>query len=304
MPSLRQLTYLLALHEHGHFGRAAVASFVTQSTLSAGIADLERLLGVVLVERSKRSVRFTSVGEEVVERARSVIRGAEDLRETARAASQPLGGALRLAVIPTVAPFLLPRILPAIGAAWPNLRLFVREMLTAAACEALQRGSIDCVLLALPIDCGDVEAYEICIDRLLLGVCEAEVSSNAAILIDDIDVARLLLLEDGHCLKDHALAACDRTTPQSEALLVASTLHTLVQLVDAGLGITLLPQMAISAGILSGTRVTSRALVGSNAQRRIALVWRNGNARARDYRLLGKTILDAVDRHSDRFANR
>lgn len=300
MPSLRQLHYLLALHEHEHFGRAATACFVTQSTLSAGIADLERLLGVVLVERTKRTVRFTSVGEEVVTRARLVLRGAEDLCETARAASQPLSGAIRLAAIPTVAPFLLPQILPAISTAWPHLRLFVREMLTATACEALQRGTIDCVLLALPIDCGDTEAYEICIDRLMLGVCADELSSNAPILLDDIDIARLLLLEDGHCLKDHALAACDRTTTQSEALMVASTLHTLVQMVDAGLGITLLPEMAIAAGILSGTRVTSHVLASSSAERRIALVWRRGSARTRDYRLLGKTIRDAVENYPDR----
>ena len=300
IPSLRQLTYLLALHEHAHFGRAAAANFVTQSTLSAGIAELERLLGVVLVERTKRSVRFTSVGEAVVERARSVVRGAEDLCEAARAASQPLVGTLRLAVIPTVAPFLLPRILPAIAAAWPGLKLYVREMLTAAACEALQRGTSDCVLLALPADCGDVETCEISVDRLLLGICAAEDASNAAILLDDIDVARLLLLEDGHCLKDHALSACDRTMAQSEALLVASTLHTLVQMVDAGLGMTLLPEMAIAAGILSGTRVTSHALVSASAERRIALAWRSGNARARDYRLLSQTIRSAVEQPRQR----
>lgn len=300
MPSLRQLQYLLALHEHQHFGRAAAASFVTQSTLSSGIADLERLLGVVLVERTKRTVRFTGAGEDVVDRARLVVRGAEDLCDAARAASQPLSGAIRLAAIPTVAPFLLPQMLPAIGTAWPGLRLFVREMLTAPACGALQRGTVDCILLALPVDCGDIESFEIGIDRLMLGVCAAEDMSDAPIPIDDIDVARLLLLEDGHCLKDHALAACDRAGAQSEARLVASTLHTLVQMVDAGLGITLLPQMAVSAGILSGTRVATRPLLSAGAERRIALVWRRGSARAGDYRLFGKTIRDAVDVHSVR----
>jgi LysR family hydrogen peroxide-inducible transcriptional activator len=296
LPSTRQLQYLLALHEHQHFGRAASAAFVTQSTLSAGIADLERLLGVVLVERTKRTFRFTGIGEEVVERARSVVRGAEDLCETARASSRPLTGAIRLAAIPTVAPFLLPQILPAIGAAWPDLQLFVREMLTTSACEALHRGTIDCVLLALPSDCGDTEIFDIGVDRLMLATSTAENSSSTPIHLYDIDIARLLLLEDGHCLKDHALAACDRTTSNSEAMLVASTLHTLVQLVDAGLGITLLPEMAIAAGILSGTRVTGHALAGPNAERRIALAWRKGSARARDYRLFGNTIREAVSR--------
>ena len=294
MPSLRQLTYLIALHDHQHFGRAAAASFVTQSTLSVGIAELERLLGAVLVERSKRSVRFTAIGEEVVARARGVVRGAEDLCTAAQGSREPLEGALRLAAIPTVAPFLLPSMLPAVARDWPRLRLFVREMLTGPACEALQAGTIDCVLLALPIDCGDVDIFEIVIDRLLLAVCAAEDASNVAIPLDDIDATRLLLLEDGHCLKDHALAACDLSPPNAEARLVASTLHTLVQLVDAGLGITLLPEMAVAAGILSGTRVTSHAVEGLSAERRIALVWRRGNARANDLRLLGETIRGAV----------
>jgi LysR family hydrogen peroxide-inducible transcriptional activator len=262
--------------------------------MSVGISDLEKLLGVVLVERTKRSVRFTQTGEDLVEQARRVMRGVEDLCESARAASKPLAGTIRLAVIPTVAPFVLPRMLPATKASWPDLRLLVREKLTTDACAALQHGSVDCVLLALPVDCGDVESFAIGVDRLLLGVCGAEASPTTPVALDDIDSSRLLLLEDGHCLKDHALAACDRTTPQSEALLVASTLHTLVQMVDAGLGITLLPEMAVRAGLLAGTRVTSHELISRSAQRHIALAWRRGSARARDYRLLGETIRSAV----------
>lgn len=288
------MQYLLALHEHAHFGRAAAASFVTQSALSVGISDLEKLLGVVLVERTKRSVRFTQTGEDLVEQARRVMRGVDDLCETARAASKPLAGTIRLAVIPTVAPFVLPKILSATRTSWPDLRLLVREKLTGDACAALQHGSVDCVLLALPVDCGDVESFAIGVDRLLLGVCGAETGPTTPVALDDIDSSRLLLLEDGHCLKDHALAACDRTTPQSDALLVASTLHTLVQMVDAGLGMTLLPEMAVHAGLLAGTRVTSHALVSGSAQRHIALAWRRGSARARDYRLLGETIRSAV----------
>lgn len=298
MPSLRQLTYLASLHEHRHFGRAAAANFVTQSTLSAGIADMEKLLGVVLVERTKRNVRFTAIGEEVVVRARAIVRDAEQLCDAARAAGQPLTRELRLAAIPTVAPYLLPQILPAIASEWPSLKLFVREMLTGPACEALQRGNIDCVLLALPVECGDTESFDIAADRLMLGVSSEEDASRDTIALEDIDAGRLLLLEDGHCLKDHALSACDRSTAQSEAKMVASTLHTLVQMVDAGLGVTLLPEMAIAAGILTGTRVTAHPLASASAQRLIALVWRRGSARARDYRLLGGTIREAVERHA------
>ena len=294
LPSLRQLGYLLALHEHGHFGRAATASFVTQSTLSVGIAELERLLGAGLVERTKRSVRFTPLGEEVVARARTVMRAAEDLVQTAGATREPLVGALRLAAIPTVAPFLLPRVLAAVAVSWPRLQPLVREMLTGPACEALARGQIDCVLLALPVECGEVEAVEIATDRLLLAVNASEDASAVPIPYDEVDPARLLLLEDGHCLRDHALTACALAEPVPEAPLVASTLQTLVQLVDAGLGITLLPEMAVAAGVLTGTRVTSHPVAGVTAERRIALVWRKGHPRAGDFRLLGGTIRAAV----------
>ena len=288
------MTYLLALHEHQHFGRAAVACRVTQSTLSVGIAELERQLAAVLVERSKRNLRFTEMGEEVVVRAGGIIRAAEDLCTVAQRAREPLIGTLSMAVIPTIAPFLLPSMLTVIGERWPRLKLFAREMLTAPACIALERGTIDCVLLALPIDCGDVEVCEILTDRLLLAVCQTENASTAPILLDEIDPSRLLLLEDGHCLKDHALAACDLSTPDSEPRLVASTLQTLVQLVDAGLGMTLLPEIAVREGILAGTSVNPHVLADVRAERQIALVWRRNHPRHRDFMLLGETIRSAA----------
>ena len=301
-PSIRQLSYLVALHEHGHFGRAAVACCVTQSTLSVGLAELERLLGTLLVERSKRSVRFTAAGEEVVVRARHVIRATEDLCAVAQGAREPLVGSIRLAAIPTVAPFLLPRVLTGVERAWPQLRLTVREMLTSPACEALHRGEGDCVLLALPAECGDVEAYEVAVDPLRLAMPEAEAgeltagveAAGASVPFGRIDPARLLLLEDGHCLRDQALAACTVGAPAGDASLVASSLATLVRLVEAGRGITLLPQMSIDAGILAGLGVRSGAIEGVSAERRIALVWRRGHSREDEFRLLGRTVRDAV----------
>jgi LysR family hydrogen peroxide-inducible transcriptional activator len=291
LPSLRQLSYLLALHEHGHFGRAAASCFVTQSTLSVGIAELERLLGAGLVERTRRSVRFTAVGEEVVARARGLVRAAEDLAAVAQGEREPLVGGLRLAAIPTVAPFLLPVLLPAVTRAWPRLTLTVREMLTGQACEALERGSLDCVLLALPVECGDVETLPVLTDRLLLA--SADGGTDQALTFEELDARRLLLLEDGHCLKDHALAACD-VRVEAEAPLVASTLHTLVRLVDAGLGFTLLPEMAVAAGMLDGTRVRARPVAGIAAERAVALAWRRGHARGEEFRLLGETIRQAI----------
>ncbi len=267
---------------------------MTQSTLSAGIADLERQLGVVLVERTRRTVRFTAVGDELVERARRLVRGAEDLTEIARAAADPLTGELRFAIIPTIAPFLLARIVPRVRADWPDLTLFVREMTSPVACEALQRGQVDCVLLALPFACGDVEEVAIATDRLLLATADADKPKTVPVLSSAIDTDRLLLLEDGHCLTDHALAACGRGGPMGPAPMLCTSLHTLVQMVDQGLGITLIPEMAVNAGILHETGVKVHALANTDAVRRIALVWRRESARAPEYRLLAKSITGAL----------
>jgi LysR family transcriptional regulator, hydrogen peroxide-inducible genes activator len=291
---LRQLRYLVALHELGHFGKAAEANFVTQSTLSAGIADLERQLGVVLVERTRRSVRFTAVGDKLVERARRLVRGAEDLTEIARAAADPLTGELRFAIIPTIAPFLLAQIVPRVRADWPELTLFVREMTSPVACEALQRGQVDCVLLALPFACGDVEEAVIASDRLMLATCADDAPATVPVPEAAIDMDRLLLLEDGHCLTDHALTACGRGGPMGPAPMLCTSLHTLVQMVDQGLGLTLLPEMAVKAGILHETGVSVYPLANADAARRIALVWRRESARAPEYRLLAKSITAAL----------
>ena len=262
--------------------------------MSVGIAELERQLGAVLVERSKRSVRFTPLGEEVVARAQEVVRAAEDLYAVAQGSREPLVGPLRLAAIPTIAPFLLPQILAEAATAWPRLKLFVREMLTGPACEALSSGAIDCVLLALPAECGDIDHVPIGADRLVLAIPAGEDRPGAAVAVDAIDPDRLLLLEDGHCLRDHALAACNLNAPPPDAPLVASTLQTVVQLVDAGLGITFLPAMAIEAGILNGHAVTGHAIAGPRAERRIALAWRRGHPRAGEFRLLGETVRGAA----------
>jgi LysR family hydrogen peroxide-inducible transcriptional activator len=225
-----------------------------------------------------------------------VIRAAEDLREAAQGARAPLEGALRMAAIPTVAPFLLPRIVEATSRDWPRLRLFVREMLTGPACEALQRGAVDCVLLALPADCGEVETCEIMDDRLLVVDRIAASSADAEEEVPSaaVDPSRLLLLDEGHCLREQALAACRLPAASPESRLVASTLHTLVRMVDAGLGMTLLPEMAVNAGLLTDAHVRARALDGPGAQRRIALVWRKRTPRASDLRLLGATVREAM----------
>lgn len=293
LPTLKQLQYLVALRDAGHFGRAAEASFVTQSTLSAGIRELETLIGVVLVERTRRVVRFTPLGESIVVKARKVLREAEELTDMARAAGRPLSGEMRMSVIPTIAPFLLPRLLPRLRRDYPDLKLFLREEASAAACEGLHHGRTDCVLLALPYGCGEVEVAPLFEDRLLLAVPGNDIGDTAPLVADDIDPERLLLLEDGHCLKDHALRACEQPEARGQAMMMGTSLHTIVQMIDNGLGTTMLPQMAIDAGILDNTGVTARPIESRNAQRRIALVWRRASPRERDFRLLADVLAAA-----------
>ncbi|HAU21149.1 MAG TPA: LysR family transcriptional regulator [Erythrobacter sp.] len=291
LPTIKQLQYLVALHEHGHFGRAADASFVSQSTLSAGIRELESLLGVTLVERSRRVVRFTSLGEQVVEKAHRLLREAEELSDLVQAAGKPLSGTLRMSVIPTIAPFMLPRILPRLRKERPELKLLLREETSADAVESLQHGRVDCVLLALPFATGEVESAHIADDPLYVAFPKDDPRDPPA-SVDPamIDEGRLLLLEDGHCLKEHALAACNRPELRASAAMIGTSLHTLVQMVNNDLGLTMLPQMAIDAGILDGTQIAARPLKSNSASREIALIWRKNSPRADEFKMLAEEL--------------
>ena len=294
LPTLKQLQYLVALKDHGHFGRAADACFVTQSTLSAGLRELETLIGVTLVERTRRVVRFTPLGDRIADKARRVLREAEELGDIARAAGRPLSGEMRMSVIPTIAPFMLPHILPRLRRDYPDLKLFLREEPSGAACEGLHNGRTDCVLLALPFSCGDVASHTLFDDRPYVAYQPQDMPSDPptipAALIDE---TRLLLLEDGHCLKDHALSACNRPELRAEATMLGTSLHTIVQMVDNGLGMTMLPEMALKAGILDHTDIIARPLDAENAVRRIALVWRRASPREKDFQLLAEALAQA-----------
>lgn len=291
LPTIKQLQYLVALHEHGHFGRAAEASFVSQSTLSAGIRELETLLGVTLVERSRRVVRFTPLGNSVVAKAHRLLREAEELSELVQASGKPLSGELRMSVIPTIAPFLLPRILPRLRQERPSLKLFLREETSADAIESLHHGRADCVLLALPFPTGEVDFEPISSDALFVAFPKDEPRDPPeSIPPSMLDEGQLLLLEDGHCLKEHALAACNRPELSASATMIGTSLHTLVQMVDNGLGVTMLPEMAIDAGILTGTDIIARPLRAANASREIALVWRKRSPRAEEFKLLAEEL--------------
>lgn len=294
LPTLRQLAYLDALAEHRHFGRAAEAMAVSQSTLSAGLKELESLLGVTLVERSRRGVHFTALGDDVAGRARALLRGADEIATLVQSRGAPLSGRLSLAVIPTIAPFVLPRLLPLLARERPALDLILREEPSAAACDALHRGTVDCALIALPYACGDAETLALFDDPLLIALpSDHPMAPLPEIDGSTLEPSRLLMLEDGHCLKDHALRQCGlNRAPIDRATMSGTSLHTLVQMVAGGLGATFVPQMAVAAGLIPAGVVARPLKARGNrmAARSIALAWRRGSPRAADFHLLGEAI--------------
>jgi LysR family hydrogen peroxide-inducible transcriptional activator len=292
LPTLRQLGYLVELSERLNFRVAAEAQFVTQSTLSAGIKELESVLGVQLVERDRRHVRLTAVGEEVVARARALLAAATDLAEAARSAALPLSGPLRLGAIPTIAPYLLPSVLPALRRTHPDLKLYLREDLTARLIERLSAGALDVALIALPFDTGDLYVRELFTDDFWFVGREADPAlRKKAVPLERVDTGDMLLLEEGHCLRDHAIAACGpRRAPESG--VEATSLTTLIQMVEGGLGVTLLPEITLNAGILKGTRLVARPLTRPTPSRTLALGSRRPSARRRDADLLADFLVD------------
>ncbi|MDE1148921.1 MAG: hydrogen peroxide-inducible genes activator [Azospirillaceae bacterium] len=291
LPSLKQLRYLVHLHEHRNFSRAAEACNVTQAALSSSIQELEALLRLRLVDRTRRMVAFTKVGEQVVEKAREMLRVAQDLGNIGHAEG-PLTGVLRLGIIPTIGPFLLPRLLPKFASCYPMLELHVREEFSAGLCTALGRGDLDCAILALPYPCATLNYDALFDDPLMLAFHQEDPVGRQPILTEEDWTERLLLLPDGHCLRDHTLSLCGRADLQRQAM-AASTLQTLVHLVDNRLGVTLLPEMAVRAGILNGLHVETRALPDPDAKRRIVLAWRSGAALTDTYGRLAQAIREA-----------
>jgi LysR family hydrogen peroxide-inducible transcriptional activator len=293
LPSLRQLAYLVALAEHLNFRAAAEAQFVTQSTLSAGIKELESTLGVQLVERDKRNVRMTAVGEETVARARELLAAANDLAEVARSAREPLTGALRFGAIPTIAPFLLPEVLPPLRRAHPALKLYLREDLTERLLERLRTGGLDMALIALPFETGDLQVHELFRDEFWFVAREDDaVAREKEIAVRKLKPADVLLLEEGHCLRDHAIAACGPRRGAWQSTVEATSLYTLIQMVEGGLGVTLLPEIMLKAGILKGTKLVARPFAAPVPTRTLALVARRTTARLRDVELLAELILE------------
>jgi LysR family hydrogen peroxide-inducible transcriptional activator len=293
LPSLKQLQYLVALAQHLNFTRAAESCFVTQSTLSAGLKELEAVLGAQLVERDRQTVLMTATGSEVAERARAIIAATQDLVERATQTPQPMSGALRLGVIPTVAPFLLPPALRRLRERYPDLRLALREDLTASLLQRLDDGQLDFALIALPYETGNLLVETLFADELLLvGRCDDALLQAATVAATTALTDRLLLLEEGHCLREHALYACSQPPQRAAQEFEATSLLTLVQMVDSGIGVGLIPAMAVNSGLTRSQTLVARPL-SPPPTRTIALVARRSTSRRADLMALAEVIRQA-----------
>ncbi|HBN15624.1 LysR substrate-binding domain-containing protein [Pseudohongiella sp. SYSU M77423] len=290
LPTTKQLRYFVALEHHEHFGKAAESCFVSQPAFSVAIKELENMLNIQLVDRTNKNVTITSLGRDIARQARVVLRDLEDLVEMARGNQAPLTGQLKLGVIPTIAPFLLPALLPALREAYPDLRLYLKEDLTERVYERLMEGELDLLLVALPYELRNVVEMPLFDDHFFL----AHHKRSRFVSADYANVSLLpsdsvLLLEDGHCLRDHALSACNIKNADKVSSITATSLLTLVQMVDADLGVTYLPEMAIHSPLLKNTQIATEPLE-PGSYRQIGLVWRKASTRHDEFAMLGDFI--------------
>lgn len=292
LPTVKQLRYLVALEKHQHFGKAADASFVSQSAFSVAIRELESTLDVKLVDRTNRSVTFTALGHQVTSQARLCLFDLEGLVDIANEQREPLSGELRLGAIPTIAPFMLPQILPGIRKAFPRLDLYLREDQTRALYEELTGGGLDVILIALPYELKNVKTLPLFNDPFMLAA-----HKNTRLLddpknfrVNNLKPGDLLMLEEGHCLRNHVLSALRLKNYDKLNRFSATSLHTLIQMVDSDLGISFIPQMALGSSLLKGSRISVYPMSSKTYVREIALVWRISSARGEEFTQLGKLM--------------
>jgi len=294
MTSFKQLRYLDAVARHGHFGKAAAHCAVSQPALSMQIQELEQELGVQLVERRRQGAQLTEAGREVARRAQRILNEVRDIGDFARQCREPLSAPLRLGVIPTVAPYVLPALLPLVRADYPQLVLQVRETHTQQLLAELKDGTLDLLLLALPVEQPEVETLELIEDRFLLAMppgrkLRGRVRATPELFEHD----RLLLLEEGHCLRDQALAFCHLRRVEGVDTFGASSLSTIVQMVANGMGLTFLPEISIGLEAMGG-RVSIGRFADPEPSRTLGLAWRVTSPRKADFIALGKLVVDAV----------
>jgi LysR family hydrogen peroxide-inducible transcriptional activator len=294
MVTLRQLRYLAALAEHRHFGRAAEACAVTQPALSMQIRELERLLGIELVERRPGEVVLTQIGLEVAQRGDRVLAGARDLVDFARHRGRLLTGRLQLGVIPTLAPYVLPKLLPVLQRRYPDLRIELRETQTKSLLDELARGSLDAVMLALPVHEAEIETIRLFDDPFLLGVPAGDPRPETArVTAAEVDRQQLILLEEGHCLRDQALAYCAGARRDAALSLGATSLATVLQMVANGYGVTLVPRVAVDVEVRN-ERVKLLRFADPEPGRTIGLAWRRSSPRKVDFVALGQIVMETL----------
>ena len=295
-PSVRHLESLVAIADHGSFRRAATALGISQPALSAQVQGAELLLGVQVFERDRRSVLITPAGEDIVARAREALTAVDAVGEAAQRRSLPLVGPLRLGVIPTIAPYWLPALLPAVRSKYPRLALILREDQTHRLLAQLGAGQLDVALLAIPVP-GDLTTASIARENFVFAAQRgSKLLGRKRITDRDLDHETVLLLEDGHCLRDQALAVCERGGAVESMEVRATSLPTLVQMVAGGLGVTLLPEAAAEALVQPRGPVGVVAFANPVPGRTIGLAWRTSSARLREFRLLAETMQDEADR--------
>ena len=291
LPSLRQLQFLDSLARAGSFSRAAQSMHVTQPTLSTAIRELEGILGVQLVEREARGATLTPTGEEVVRRARALLSDAEDMVMAAKGASQPLFGTFRLGAIPTIAPFVLPRVMKHLKANYPELTLYLREDQTARLLDDLRARRLDAALIALPYEANGIETLSVFEDEFLLAAPKDHpLGREGRLQPEDLAPHDVLLLEDGHCLRDHALSVCKMPSVRDGGEVSATSLHTLIQMVDGGLGVSLIPRIAADSGLGRGLDVSIRSFSPPAIGRSIGIAWRSGSSREEDARTVAEEL--------------
>ncbi|MBE1292574.1 MAG: LysR family transcriptional regulator [Shimia sp.] len=288
--TLRQLRYFDALAEHGHFGRAADVCAISQPALSVQIKELEESFGAPLLERTTRRVRLTSFGEDVLVRVREILRSVDELGDMARAAQSGLTGRLRLGVIPTIAPYLLPALLREVKTTFPDMSLMVRETMTANLLTELHAGRIDTAIVALPVSEPSFTEVPLWSEEFVLVRPDTEAAAPVP-APDTLERERLLLLEEGHCFRDQALSFCSLPTVRPHEGLDGSSLSTLVQMVGAGLGVTVIPEMAVPVDTPAAAVSVAR-FAGAQPARTIGMIWRKSSPLASQLQELSDVVRD------------
>ncbi|NQU59108.1 MAG: hydrogen peroxide-inducible genes activator [Rhodospirillales bacterium] len=299
LPSLRQLRYLVTVVDKRHFGQAAEACFITQSTLSASIKELEGLLGVTLLERTKRRVVPTPIGIEIASQAQEILLQAEDMVDTAQAAGNPLSGALRIGIVPTISPYLVPRFLPPLHKMFPDLKPYLREDQTSQLLKQLGAGELDVLILAYPYKASDVEHEEFMDDSFWVACPKDHPLAKRrkkSVSIDEVPDEELVLLEEGHCLRDHALAACHLQDSGSQKGFRGTSLETIMQMVGVGIGITLIPEMAVQSHLFDRLDISMIPLSKEASTRKIGLTWRNASRRKDEFRILAQALKEIMSK--------